>query len=56
MNITRKLTSVLTIAVAAVGIFAGVASADALEDIKSGERSMSVFSPISRRFRPRAPI
>lgn len=36
MNITRKLTSVLTVAVAAVGLFAGAASADALEDIKSG--------------------
>lgn len=36
MNITRKLTSVLATAVAVAGIFAGSASADALEDIKSG--------------------
>ncbi|GMB79433.1 transporter substrate-binding domain-containing protein [Shinella zoogloeoides] len=36
MKITRKLASVLTVAVAAAGILAGTARADALEDIKSG--------------------
>ena len=36
MTITRKLASVLTVAVAAVGVLAGTAWADALEDIKSG--------------------
>ena len=36
MKITGKFTSVLAAAIAAVGIFAGSASADALEDIKAG--------------------
>lgn len=36
MKITGKFTSVLAAAIAAVGIFAGNASADALEDIKAG--------------------
>ena len=36
MTITRKLASVLTVAVAAVGVLAGTAWADSLEDIKSG--------------------
>jgi len=36
MKITRKLASVLTVAVAAAGVLAGTARADALEDIKSG--------------------
>ncbi len=45
MTITRKLTSVLAAAIAAVGVFAGSASADALEDIKSaGTIDVGIFS------------
>lgn len=45
MTITRKLTTVLAAAIAAVGIFAGSASADALADIKSaGTIDVGIFS------------
>lgn len=45
MTITRKLTSVLAAAIAAVGVFAGSASADALADIKSaGTIDVGIFS------------
>lgn len=45
MNITHKLTSVLAAAVAVVGILAGSASADALEDIKTaGTIDVGIFS------------
>lgn len=45
MKITRRMTSVLTAAIAVVGMFAGTAWADALEDIKgAGTLDVGIFS------------